>query len=182
MTNPAPPDVTRDRDALRNGEILGEEFADCLIASCAGGDPADSGDADSQGPAARHLLSLVCRDRTLLESFCHSLADQAQRFRAAVRHLQDDWIDRSETTPDWIARHIDRTGDLADGQVLDLAHQLDQASGYLAQLADVPPPRQFAEPQLGAAARRPSRRPCRVCPCRSLRAATSGNGHSEERG
>lgn len=142
--------------ALRYGDVLAEQFADSLAAVLGTAACADSG---AEIPEAREVLDSACRDRTVLASFCRALADQAQRFRAAVHHLEDDWIDRSELTPDWIARHIDRTGHLSDAHVLGLADQLDRISGYLANLAEVRPPHQVAAREAAADARDSARQP-----------------------
>ncbi len=88
-------------------------------------------------------------DRAYLAALCHGLADQAQRLRAAVAHLDDDWIDRSELTPDWIARHLDRTGELSDPQVLAMAARLEETAVLVARRAQVRVPHQLVETVAG---------------------------------
>jgi hypothetical protein len=105
-------------------------------------------------PDVRDLLGQLCpvncgsAEDEYFAGVCSGLADQAERFRAAVSHLQDDWIDNSEITPRWISRHIEHTDGLDDLEVLEVADRADELGRDVAQRTGVRLPHQLAHAAL----------------------------------
>ncbi|MEU0529186.1 hypothetical protein [Amycolatopsis tolypomycina] len=76
--------------------------------------------------------------------FCNGLAEAAERMRAAVMSLQDDWIDNAEHTPRWIGQHLHLTDGLDDPEVLALCDRADEIARTAAGRAGVRLPHQLS--------------------------------------
>jgi hypothetical protein len=128
---------------LNTGYRDARELIDTLIAVRGKQSPDVEAHLDQIGP-----VNSGSSEDEYFAGLCNGLADQAERFRAAVTHLQDDWIDNSEFTPHWIGWHIEHTDGLDDLEVLEVADRADELGRDVAQRTGVRLPHQLAHADL----------------------------------